>query len=215
MSSIQLKTLREEFEYMKQDISDVGVATFISWCNRVGNFIWRKLRESDPDRFMQTQTFAITSDTQTENLPSNFGKIDTLGCGFYLLDNDNEPTHIQLAKTEYGSSQVGYYLDGGNIVFTNCNGNSYTLVYLPKWEKFTAMTDYFTLDKTVNGVIIVDDEYTEYLVDAIDVKYCQWDEDTVSEGNADQRFANVLSELLEEYNRDTSALSIEQPYNSF
>ena len=215
MSEIQLSDLRTEFEYVKQDISDVEVAVFISWCNRVMNFVWRKLRANDPDLFLIDQTYSVTSDNQSSSLPSDFGKIDIDGCGIYLLDNDGSPTSTQLAKVAYGSQLQGYYLEGSNIVFINANNNSYSLSYIPKQPKFDSMSDYFTLDKLSTGTIIIDDEYMEYLVDAIDVKYCQWDDDVPSEGNADQRFVNVLSELLDEMPRDSLNLSIDTPYNNY
>lgn len=214
MSAIPLTELRTEFENLKGDISDVSVRVFISWCNRVMNFVWRKLREQDPDRFFVTQEFSVTSEVQTDSLPTNFSKFDALGCGFYQVNN-GVVSSVQLTKTGKGSQQKGYYFDGGNIVFTQAQNATYVMRYLPKQPKFTVMEDYFTLDKLVTGVIIIDDEFMDYLVQAIDVRYAQWDEDTPSEANADQRFINVLNELLEEFERDSAAVGIESPYGDF
>lgn len=215
MSAVQLTELRTEYELLKDDISDVGVALFVSWCNRVMNFVWRKLRASDPERFITSQNYTPSTAVYSEALPTAFGKMDILGCGFFLLDGSGNATTTQLAKTGPGSAQIGYYLDGGNIVFTNAQDNTYVFRFIPKQPKFTAMSDYFTLDKTDTGTIIIDDEFMEYLIDAIDIKYDQWDEDVVSEGNADQRFANVLSELMEEFDRDSQSISIQTPYNAY
>lgn len=95
-------------------------------------------------------------------------------------------TDAKLGRTHPGSTRVGYYLVGANIIFTGLsNSDVYTLRYLPKATAITALAD----------ELVVPDEYINYASKDLDVRYAVWDEDPGAESLADFRFVRTLDEL--------------------
>jgi len=193
---ILLSAARTELENVKQDISDVSSTLFISWCNHINRMAYRHIAGIDPERFIQAQTFSnITSGAQALN--ANFNNIQPYGCGFHRVDSDGNDTEERLPLVPFGSQRQGYYLDNaGNVVFVKVEvATTYKLRYIANPTTFTALTDHFTLDKTVTGIEIIPDEFLLDLRHALDVMYTQWDEDLPAESFADTRFARALDEI--------------------
>lgn len=196
---IQISALKTQYRNFKQDISDVSNSLFLNWCNYIIGFIYDKLASSTPDKFFKTQTIQILNGQSTYSLPSDFRDMARIGAGLYPTDSNGGPTDSPLPLTGYGSGSNGYYLDNGNLVITKIPQATtvYILRYIPLAPVFTNDTEYFSSDKTQNGVPLFRDEDIEYLIRAIDVQYEMWDEDPSLESIADQRFVRILSELLE------------------
>lgn len=104
----------------------------------------------------------------------------------------------KLAETSFNSTDEGYYLDRDNIFFTGIDGKTFLLKYIPAPPTLSAtdLTDYFTLDKTATGRMIVEDRHEEYLLRALDVFYEDWEEDVGRESIADFKLVRALGEVL-------------------
>ena len=212
MSAFLLNDFRDVFERRKRDISDVDTDVFLEWCNFAARFLYRRLKEVDPEQFVSTQNYtSITSGSQA--LPTDFKSIRPKNMGLFELDASNSLNGGKLTMTGPGSEEKGYYISGGSIVFTGIpSATSFQLRYIPKLTKFTDLsTEYFTMDGTSGGTIILDDEYEDELVSIFDVLYERWDRNTIDEITADQRMVRALSEILEDIRRDVDVYTVPHP----
>jgi hypothetical protein len=207
--SLQVQTAYNAFGRLKRDISDVPLATFNEWCDFVNKFAYRKLIETDPERFLSSTTYTVTTYPQTESLPADFKNILPEGAGFFVRDSNGDDTTRELARTGFGSNVAGYYLSGDNLIFTGMDSGTIVLRYIPTQTQITALTDYFTVDATITGTEIILEEYLDYAVKAIDVLYTQWDDDVSSESFADARFVRVLNEMIEGFRKDPDVYGLQ------
>lgn len=214
---ITVQDLRNEFELYKDDIDDVGQTLFIQWAKFTARFIYRQLKGIDPARFVKTSTiYAVTAAPQTKTLPTDFQDLNQTNCGLYFYDTTtSKVTEKKLPVTGYGSEKEGYYIEGTNLVFTGITDKSYYMKYMPEPPTISAMADYFTVDATNLTPAIVDDEFMEYLVKAIDVLYEQWDKDPTAESLADFRFTRALGQILSGTNRTPMVSVMPNPSNNF
>lgn len=214
MAALQISTLRTAFENLKKDATDVGVALFSQWCDYINKHIFRVLIGTEPERFIKTSDYSVTSATDTYSLPADFRSIDTFGTGLFYVNDDGTITNRQLPRTSAGSSTPGWYLNKGNIIITPFPTNSltYRMRYIPNISTLTAYTNYFTDDGTLTGNIIVPDEYLEQMVMIMDKRYTWWDEDPSAEGNADQRYMNAVDEFISSIRRESN--NIDMPDSS-
>jgi len=216
--ALQVSEVRTQFEYLKQDISDVDAPVFLQWCNMIHRYAYRALKATEPQRFITSQSYTVSTTPSTQALPSDFRDMREEGTGFYYTDDDSELTPIRLPQTGRGSEQLGYYLEGSNVIFTGIEdtvGKTFVLRYIPNLTALSSTSSYFTLDTTNTGVEIIPDEYLDFVLQALDVRYSQWDEDTPSEGNADQRFTRVLDEMLGYYGRAPRVFSLPTDYFAY
>lgn len=208
--ALQLSDIYDSFEARKKDISDVETDLFANWMTAIAKFLYDQKRDIDPEQYTSNQLYTVSSEPQISALPTDFMGMQELGTGVYRLDADGKDSEDDLAITNFGSRQRGYYLDGsGNIVFTGISdGAQYRLRYIPKLPRFTAITDYFTLDKLSTGKPFLQDSDIEVLVDGLDVYYSRWDEDSSGEAMADQRWVRGLEGIFDKDRRNPLAISI-------
>lgn len=215
---IQLQDVYDSFSRNKQDISDVDTDTFIEWCNFAHKYIYKKLKKIDPERVIQEQDYHVASPPENDSLPDDFRDINQTTCGIYVIDSDGNPTDEKIGITGYGRRQIGYYLNGSDIIFTDESetvDKDYMMRYIPKLTSFTALTDYFTIDSTDDSAITVEDEDLEYLVKAVDVLYEQWDQNPGAESVADFRFVRAMGEMFDSYNRTPQVSTIYNPSQDY
>ncbi len=205
-NGVTVSELRTAFENRKSDITDVSTSLFLQWCNIINQFVYKKIRGSNLREYVQEASYSVLEEPSSQSLPNNFSSMAELGTGVFYKEDDGDQTKYQLTKTGFGAQTKGYYLTGGNIVFTGINdGSVYILRYLAKVSKLTSISDN----------LILDYEYIDYLIKAIDVLYSIWDEDEGGEYMADQRFVRVLSELLDNINAESNAYGISNNYNAY
>jgi len=214
--SLLVSDVQTAFGRRKRDITDVPAATFYEWADFVNKFVYRKLRGTDPERFMQSTTFTVTSDPQTSALPADFRDVQPLGTGFFIRNSDGTDSERTLGRTGFGSTSLGYYITTTNVVFTGL-GNSEVIVlrYMPTQTKLTQSTQYFTLDGLTGGVEVIPDEYLEALIEALDVLYSRWDDNVSEESYADTRFVRALDELVNTLRREPDAFAIPDYSNNY
>jgi len=206
-----VSTVRTQFELLKQDITDVSSAAFLQWCNAIHRYAYRKLKAAEPERFKKSASYTISSAPSTQALPADFGGMTDYGCGVYLPDST-----VKLSMTGFNSEDKGYYLSGSNIVFTGIeDGETYTLRYMPTITALSSTASYFSDDTLVTGVQIIEDDDIDFVLQALDVKYSQWDNSTGDEANADQRFIRVMDEMLSNYKRTPKVYARSDISNSF
>lgn len=196
--ALQLSTIKTAFGNYKRDISDVSNDLFVQWCNYILGFVYDKLVDVTPDKFMSTTTISVANGTAAYDLPVDFRDMKRIGTGLYSVGTNGQPVDSPLAMTGYASGATGYYLLDDQIVLTPQPQSSYSLIlrYTPLEPNFTSINDYFTLDKLSTGLPLVRTSDLEYLVRAIDVQYTMWDADPSMESIADFRFVRILSEML-------------------
>lgn len=214
--AIQLSELQTEYGLLKQDISNVPEATYLAWCRYVENFVYNRLLATEPARFLETQSYNAINGSQA--LPVGFKNIRPHGSGFFLLNQDGtlSPTNNLLPVTSYGSEFPGYYLEGNNVVFTQFPTSTPVMLrYIPKLTRLTSTAQYFTVDGTASGTEIIEEEYLDYLIYALDVWYGIWDGEPSAEAMSDQRFVRALSELIDNYKRNPRAIGIFNPSNIY
>jgi len=81
----------------------------------------------------------------------------------------------KLGETGFGSAEEGFYFNRSNLIFTNAEEKSFVFRYIPKPVALSSINEYFTLDGTVGGVVLIEDRHKEYLIRALDVMYCDWE----------------------------------------
>lgn len=191
-----LSELRDEFLLLKKDLSDVDNEVFVSWVRNIQRYIYRRMNSVDPSWYAKSQNYAVF--TGTQSLPADFGSINAMDTGFYLISSDGTPSSRRLFPTNFGSRRPGFHLNGkSEVVFSGINNpRPYILRYTPRTTPVTSINDYFTVDGTVNTIEIVPDEFLEFIIKALDVYYSQWDEEVSSEGFADARFVRVMDDLF-------------------
>lgn len=196
--ALQLSTIKTAFGNYKRDISDVSNDLFVQWCNYILGFVYDKLVDVTPDKFMFTTTISVANGTAAYDLPVDFRDMKRIGTGLYSVGTNGQPVDSPLVMTGYASGATGYYLLDDQIVLTPQPQSSYSLIlrYTPLEPNFTSINDYFTLDKLSTGLPLVRTSDLEYLVRAIDVQYTMWDADPSMESIADFRFVRILSEML-------------------
>jgi len=204
----QLSQLRTNLLYLKKDLSDVSNDVFVSWVRDVAAYIYRRLPEQDPTPYISTANYPSVT-TGAYPLPADFGDIKPQGTGFYLIDTNGYQTSHRLQPSTFGSNMMGYYLTQSDVYFNNLqNATQYTLRYIPRIVLPTSPSDYFTVDTLANGTPIVPDEYIDFIVKALDVKYTQWDEVPGDESLADVRYERIMSDLFNELSRTPKSFGV-------
>ena len=218
--AIQLSTARTALDNQLKDITDVSSGVYLQWCQFLSNFVYRNLVAVDPERFISQATLNVTSGTSTyalATLASDFKDIRPFGCGLFEQNGDGVNTDRKLTHTGFGSSNRGFYISGGNIVMTPVPTKNETLIfrYAPNSPTYTDVTDYFTMDGTSTGVVLIPNEYLHYVQQALVALYEVWDEDLGMEAYADARFVRVLDELLRNIKREPEAYAFPDFTQSF
>lgn len=209
--AILLNDARSAFGRYKQDITDVSNTDFVEWCDFINKSLYRKLIAVDPERYIVTQAYTVSTSPSTQALPTSpvFKTIQPFGCGFYLVDSNGDNTNVTLAQTGHGSKEPGYYISGSNVIFTGLENESVLLRFIPELTPLDELTDYFTVDSSLTGVETVPDEYLQTLIKAIDVLYNQWDEDPGAESLADFRFVRLLDEMLDDIRKGPNVYGLQ------
>ena len=215
MSTLTVQQARDAFDLRKRDITDVSATLFATWCDYLNKFAYRQLYIAEPERYVSTQSYTISSYPQTSALPASFDNIAPLGTGFFVQNSDGSASSQTLARTGYGSSVPGFYITGSNVVFTGMQNQTIVLRYIPTQTTLTTVTDYFSTTALTGGATIIDSDYTLYLVNALDVLYTIWDVEAIDESYADQRFVRALNEMVTTMRKEVTAFAIDDYTLSF
>ena len=199
MSAITLTQARATLLNFKKDLSDVSQDVFIEWGNFANRQFYDFIVGIDPERFITTSNYTVSSAPQTSALPATFYHIQPLGTGFYRIDSNGDDTEDSLTRTGHGSRLQGYYISSTNVIFTGIDdGTQYKLRYIPILTTLTALTD----------SIVLDEIYMEALINDLDRLYSMWDEEAGMESLADFRFVRTLEALGNTVRREPDAFSI-------
>lgn len=125
--------------------------------------------------------------------------IQPKGCGFFQIDQNGDQTEWLLPQTGFGSTEQGYYITGGNVVFTGIdNITQFTLRYIPILTTLTLMTE----------TLILDEIYLEAVRNDLANFYQEWDENPGAESLANFRFVRTLNELANTIKKAPDSWSI-------
>jgi hypothetical protein len=182
-----------KYELIKKDVSDVAPDLFIYWCDQIDRYIKNQIIKTDPERFISTQSYSVTSEYETAALPADFKFLQVRGTGFFEVDSSTgRDLEKRLSMIVHGQKEEGYRIEGNNIVFNNCKDKTYTLRYIPKPTELTSL----------GSTLVVPDEYMDFMIYAVDVYYNQWDEMEGAESLADFRNGRAMGDLLSQIRRD-------------
>lgn len=197
------EALTEFTAAFKRDTSDIEDATWIYWGDYINKEFRRTLEGVDPERYISTQSYTVSTSPSSQALPATFRTIAGLGCGIYYLNADATPRGDRLPITGYASLRPGYFISGSNINFTGINSStSFLMRFMPTITVITAMSD----------ELEIPEEYNLYIMKAFDELYEQWDEDPTLESLADFRLTRSLSELTKTIPRQPTVYAL-RPHN--
>lgn len=206
--ALQVQTARNSLEDRLKDLTDVDTDTFVGWCDFINKRAYNFMLGIDPTRYFSTQSYVVATMPQTSALPATFRNILPAESGFFLIDNGVQ-TDQRLTRTNFGSQEAGYYIDGTNVVFTGMEASdTYALRFIPEITQIDALTDWFTVSTAQAGIEIIPDEYLEFLVSDLVVLYHSWDEESGAESLADFRFTRLLGEMGRNVKREPNTYSI-------
>lgn len=210
MAAIQLSAARTALSNDLQDISDVTTSLYLQWCQYLSDYVWEVVTLADPGRYIVEYQINVSAGTSNYALPAGFMSLQAFGCGIFVQDNQGQNTDQQLSITGFGSSSTGYYIQDDEIILTPTPTQSGVniLRYIPEPPTYTALTEYFTVDKLSTGKQIVPGRFIQYVVRALEVLYSIWDADAPMESLADQRFQRALSELASRISRPPMAYGL-------
>ncbi len=212
-------SLQQAYDGVKnqlKDITDVPTTTFVQWCQYVNAFVYRYLLGTDPDRYILEKSFTLVEGQTTYALDSDFRDMSTWNTGFFLtspqpaLSNTYITQPQRLPLSGPGQQTFGYYISRGNFIFTGQGWQTQVLTkrYSPTITPLIALGDFFTMDGTDDGIVIIPYEYLQAIVYALVQQYMVWDEEPGSESYADARFVRALNELCENIRRQPSAMGM-------
>ena len=180
-------TIQDRLSNRLKDISDVTNSVLFQMASDLNQFLYNEMFGEDPERFITTASYTVTSSPSTQALPVGFRDTTEWGCGFYPLDSNGNPERFSLKPTGFGSQEYGYYITGTNVVFTGINANkTFTLRYIPVLADITALSDVF----------VTPDENKELLTEGMVLYYYRYEEDP-REGEQDMRFKRLLDAFKE------------------
>lgn len=178
--AFSVTTIQSRLEKRLGDISDVDFILEIA--TDLNQFLYGVMFNEDPERYVTTSTYTVTSSTLTQALPAGYRDNTEYGCGFFVQNSDGTASSRQLGLTSYGSRELGYYINGTNVVFTGINTTeTIVLRYIP------VLADIDSLDDT----FVVPDENKELVQEGMVLYYYRYNEDP-RESDQDLRFTRLL-----------------------
>lgn len=179
--AFSVTTIQSRLEKRLGNIDDVDFILEIA--SDLNQFLYNVMFGEDPERFISTSSYTVTSSTLTQALPAGFRDTSEFGCGFFVQNTDGTASSRQLTPTGYGSKDLGYYITGTNVVFTGINTTqTFVLRYIP------VLADIDSLDDT----FVAPDENKELVLEGIVLYYYRYNEDS-RESDQDLRFTRLLS----------------------
>jgi hypothetical protein len=206
--SLLVSDVYAAFGRLKRDISDVGDTTFFDWCDWVNKFAYRHIKGADTPQLITETTINSRIGQEWEYLPSDFRDIAGFECGLYQVNN-GVPNNRSDVLLPYGSGGTGYRIEKDRIYFmpVPTEARTYNLRYVSSEPEIDAMTDSF--------IAPLDSKYMQYIVNAIDVLYSQWDEEIGMESIADVRFTRLLAELSKNIKQTPDVYALDDFTQSF
>ena len=200
-----LTTIKARLGRRLKDIRDVDDVLLYDWATDVNQDSYRVMFRADPERFITTQSYTVSTSPSSQALPATFRDTQEYGCGFFYQNADGTAGNRQLAVTGYGSPQAGYYLNGANVVFTGINSTQTIILrFIPVLANITALSDTF----------IVPDENLDLITEGMVVQYYKWNEDP-REMTAGQRYSALQNDFADKLPQIPFSVGIADNSNYF
>jgi len=179
--AITVSTIQTRLTNRLKDISDIDNSTLFQMATDLNQHLYNEMFKADPERYITTQSYTVSSSPSTQALPSGFRDIQEYGCGFYLQNDDGTASDVRLEITGYGASEMGYYILGSNVVFTGIDSTkTIVLRYVPVLDDIDSLSDSF----------VAPDENKELILEGMVLYYYRYEEDP-RELEQDQRFMSL------------------------
>jgi len=206
--SLLVSDVYSAFGRLKRDISDVKDSTFYDWCDWVNKFAYRHIKGIDTVQLLTEATITTRVGQEWEYLPADFRDITGFECGLYQL-NDGIPNTYSEVLLPYGSGVSGYRIENDRIYFmpVPTEVRIYNLRYVGTEPEIDDMTDYF--------IAPLSSAFMQYVVQALNVLYNEWDEEVGMESIADVRFTRLLAELSKNIKQTPNVYALDDWTQSF
>lgn len=180
-------TIKTRLTNRLKDVANISNDVFYQMATDLNQFLYNEMFGTDPERFITTSTYTVTSSPSTQALPAGYRDIQETGCGFFVQNTDGSASTEQLRPTSYGSKDYGYYISSTNVVFTGFNTTKTIILrYIPTLSDIT----------TTGGTFVVPDENKELVTEGMVLYYYRYQEDP-REGEQDLRFKRLLELFIE------------------
>jgi len=202
--AITLLEIQERLERRMKDINDIDEDLMLDMATDLNQQLYDEMLENDPERFILTQNYTVTTSPSTQALPTGFRDIKEWGCGFFVQNSDGTNTTVELPITGFGSTDWGYYISGTNVVFTGINATTtIVLRYIP------VLADMVNTGST----FCVPDEFKALVLEGMVLAYYKNEEDPREEVS-DQRFMRLLMKFRDAFPKGPRVLTLPSPYES-
>lgn len=183
-----------------QDSVSIDTELALNWLNELEQKCWEIMTRLDPYRNVSTQSYIVTTDPQTESLPSGFDNINAPELGFWELDDDSEK-HRKLEQGYEGFEGFSYYLQGSNVHFTGyTDTETIKLYYIAKYSKKTVWEE--------DDTLIIPEEYKRLCIEWILVNFYRWEKEPENEIPARGRYDEELLNFETRYTRDKESFNM-------
>jgi len=180
--AFSVTTIRARLVNRLKDITDVTNPVLYQMATDLNQFLYNVMFEADPERFVTTTSYTVSSTPSTQALPAGYRDNNEYGLGFFLQNTDGTASTHQLGLTSYGSTSRGYYITGTNVVFTGFNTSTVIVLrYIPVLADIDDVADTF----------VVPDENKELVQEGLVLYYYRYNEDP-REGEQEARFMRLL-----------------------
>ncbi len=182
-----VSTIRTRLVNRLKDIADVTDSVLLQMATDLNQFLYNRMFETDPERFVLLQSYTVTTSPSTQALPAGYRDNTEYGYGFFFQNSDGTASSRQLGLTGYGSIELGYYITGTNVVFTGINSTTnFVLRYVPVLADLTLVSQSF----------VVPDENKELVQEGMVLYYYRYNEDP-REYEQDAKFMRLLTLFID------------------
>lgn len=199
--------VKEIFGLEMKDISDISDTLFLSWFNRLEDYLYYRYANQDPFRSIkETSTQTVNSTTNYFSLPDDFLNITVKDCGLYYVDSNGNPTKKILPGSYEDTNVVRYRIEGSNVEFSGLSGDdtSVKMRYFPSRDRSVISSP--GTGETDDAIL--DEKFLDLYIEGLKKHYFRVDEDPNREAMADQRFNTLISSFERDFARDTKIISL-------
>ena len=182
-------TLFEHLVDVRKDTSDLGEPQKLRIANYIEDKFYEAWWRADPTFWFEEEVITVASGTASYPRASDFKTDKVNNGGIYPTNTAGAADGRPLKRTRYGSTLLGEYRDGTNIIFTPVHSAAakYIHRYIPVKEQVTGL----------NEESILPEDCTELWRNAALVADDVWDEDAMLEPFDDARFKITMDKFIE------------------
>ena len=185
-------TVLQARDYMERIRNDsmprVSDTLFLDFINDLNHFTYESLLYANPEDYLLTQSYGVTSGANTYSLPSDFLSLVADGAGLYKTDTDGRIKGAPLIVVREDQEREGYYIDGDELKIVPVPTSAKTLVlkYVPDLAELENDSD----------TTVIPLRLKSYLKYFLNNSLEEWYRNPSAEIFNDQKFARAVSRFM-------------------